>query len=216
VKSVLLIETERDGLMGRIVEISLADLNTGSENKHAKKFKLCVEDVQGKNCFTQFHGFTLSKGKVTYMIRKWTTLVEALVEARTKDGYLLRVFCVGYTYRKQNQVRKTSYAKRTQVLEIRRRMIKIMERHITRATITEFVGKLIAEKIGQEIRDECTWIHPLKAAFIRKVKVLKKPKLDAAKIAEMSKAALKAETEEPRKEPEREEDPGAKNLLAES
>jgi len=54
---------------------------------------------------------SLAKYKIYYMIRKYCSLIEAFTEARTKDGYVLRVFCIGYTYRKAGQVRKTSYAK---------------------------------------------------------------------------------------------------------
>ena len=38
--------------------------------------------------------------KVTYSIRKWCSLIDAFCEAKTKDGYVLRVFAIGYTHRK--------------------------------------------------------------------------------------------------------------------
>nr|XP_040130748.1 40S ribosomal protein S3a-like [Ictidomys tridecemlineatus] len=42
-----------DGLKGRVFEVSLVDLQ--SDEVAFRKFKLITEDVQGKNCLTNFH-----------------------------------------------------------------------------------------------------------------------------------------------------------------
>ena len=41
------------------------------------------------------------------------------------------------------------------------------------------------DSIGQEIEKKCNSIFPLQNVFIRKVKVLKKPKFDLTKLMEM-------------------------------
>ncbi|EFN52823.1 hypothetical protein CHLNCDRAFT_15784, partial [Chlorella variabilis] len=43
-----------DGLNGRVVEVSLADLQNNEADAY-RNIKLRVEDVQGRNCLTQFH-----------------------------------------------------------------------------------------------------------------------------------------------------------------
>jgi hypothetical protein len=43
------------------------------------------------------------------------TLIEANVGVKTTDGYLLRVFCIGFTNKDQMSQRKTCYAQHTQV-----------------------------------------------------------------------------------------------------
>jgi hypothetical protein len=43
------------------------------------------------------------------------TLIEATIDVRTTDGYLLRMFCIGFTSKRQNQIKKTCYAQTTQV-----------------------------------------------------------------------------------------------------
>ena len=50
---------------------------------------------------------------------------------KTTDGYLLRVFCIGFTKRQPNQIKKTSYAKSSQCRSIRRRMVEIITREIS-------------------------------------------------------------------------------------
>ncbi|KAG0203029.1 ribosomal 40S subunit protein S1B, partial [Mortierella sp. NVP41] len=47
-----------DALKGRVLEISLADLNKSEEHSF-RKIKLRVDEVQGKNCLTNFHGMDM-------------------------------------------------------------------------------------------------------------------------------------------------------------
>lgn len=79
-----------------------------------KKFKLLCEDVQGKNCLTNFHGMNLTTDKLRSMVKKWQTLIEAHADVKTTDGYLLRFFCIGFTH-KQQPSQKCCYAQSNQV-----------------------------------------------------------------------------------------------------
>merc|ERR1712039_485170 len=54
-----------DGLKGRVYEVSLADLNSENDAERSfRKFKLVCEDVQGKNCLTNFYGMNLTTDKL--------------------------------------------------------------------------------------------------------------------------------------------------------
>lgn len=50
-------------------EVSLADLQ--NDEVAFRKFKLISEDVQGKNCLTNFHGMDLTRDKMCSMVKKW-------------------------------------------------------------------------------------------------------------------------------------------------
>lgn len=105
-----------DGLKGRVYEVSLADLqNEHDAERSFRKFKLICEDVQGKNCLTNFYGMNLTTDKLRSMVKKWQTLIEAHADVKTTDGYLLRVFCIGFTHKQQYQNSKTCYAQAQQV-----------------------------------------------------------------------------------------------------
>lgn len=80
-----------------------------------RKFKLIAEDVKGRNVLTNFHGMDLTTDKLRSMVKKWQTLIEANVDVKTTDNYLLRVFCIGFTSKDQSSTRKTCYAQHTQV-----------------------------------------------------------------------------------------------------
>uniref|UniRef100_A0A671DVW3 Small ribosomal subunit protein eS1 n=1 Tax=Rhinolophus ferrumequinum TaxID=59479 RepID=A0A671DVW3_RHIFE len=133
-----------DGLKGRVFEVSLADLQ--NDEVAFRKFKLITEDVQGKNCLTNFHGMDLTRDKMCSMVKIWQTVIEAHVDVKTTDGYLLRLFCVGFTEKRNNQIRKTSYAQHQQVRHIRKKMMEIMTREVQTKDLKEVVNKLIPDK----------------------------------------------------------------------
>lgn len=65
-----------DGLKGRVYEVSLADLQ--NDEVAFRKFKLITEDVQGKNCLTNFHGMDLTRDKMCSMVKKWQVMITFL------------------------------------------------------------------------------------------------------------------------------------------
>merc|ERR1711998_346032 len=173
-----------DGLKGRVFEVSLGDLNK-SEDDSFRKIRLRVEDIQGKNCLTNFWGMRFTTDKLRSLVRKWQSLIEAHCDVKTTDGYLLRLFCIGFTKRRQFQIRKTSYAQSAQIRAIRKKMTDIMTKEVSSVELIKAVEKFIPEYIGKDIQKACEGIYPLQNVYIRKVKILKAPKFDASKLAEI-------------------------------
>ena len=64
---------------------------------------------------TNFYGMNLTTDKLRSMVKKWQTLIEAHADVKTTDGYLLRLFCIGFTQKQQQQNSKTCYAQAQQV-----------------------------------------------------------------------------------------------------
>merc|ERR1719447_184571 len=123
-----------DGLKGRVYEVSLADLqNENDAERSFRKFKLVCEEVQGKNCLTNFHGMGLTTDKLRSMVKKWQTLIEANCDVKTTEGYTLRVFCIGFT-RKQE---------------------------VSTNDLKDVVNKLIPDSIARDIEKACQGIYPL-------------------------------------------------------
>lgn len=164
-------------------EISLADLQ--NDEVAYKKFRLISEEVQGRHVLTNFHGMDLTTDKLRSMVKKWQTLIETHVDVRTTDGYLLRIFCIGFTRRWPHQIKKTSYAQSTKVRAIRKKMVEIITNNIQTVDLKDVVLKLIPDSIAKDIEKACNSIYPLHDVMIRKVKVLKKPKFDLNKLLEM-------------------------------
>lgn len=188
------LKNANDALKGRIFEVSLADLQ--KDEDHAfRKVKLRVDEVQGKNCLTNFHGLDFTSDKLRSLVRKWQTLIEANVVVKTTDDYLLRLFAIGFTKRRPNQIKKTTYAASSQIRAIRKKMVEIMTRDASSCTLAQLTQKLIPEVIGREIEKATQGIYPLQnvcgcnsetvghtansaQVHVRKVKLLKAPKFD--------------------------------------
>lgn len=116
-----------------------------NETQAWAKFKLRIDDVNGRNCLTNFHGMTMTSDKHRSLIRKWQTLIEANIDVRTTDGYLLRLFAIGFTARRPNQIKKTTYAQTSQVKAIRKKMFEILTREASTCDLQAFVAKLYVD-----------------------------------------------------------------------
>merc|ERR1711881_719398 len=82
-----------------------AGLKVNEEQSHIK-IKFMCEDVQGNRVVTNFHGMGLTRDKICSLVKKWHTLIEAWVDVKTTDGYVLRMFVMGFTKRRRAQICK--------------------------------------------------------------------------------------------------------------
>jgi len=175
-----------DGLKGRVYEVSLADLQSETDAERSfRKFRFICEDVQGKNCLTNFYGMTLTTDKLRSMVKKWQTLIEAFVDVKTTDGYLVRVFCIGFTLKQNQTTQKTCYAQSQQIRQIRKKMTDIITREVSSSDLKELVNKLIPDSMSVDITKACQGIYPLHDVHIRKVKVIRRPRFDLHKLMEL-------------------------------
>lgn len=172
-----------EGLKGRVVEVSLADLQSNEDFAY-RKIKLCIEDVQGYNCVTNFHGMDMTRDKVCSLIQKRQTIIEANVDVKTSDGYIVRMFCIAFTKKDKDQIKETCYAKSAQVRGIREKMVNYMTELGNKGDLRTLVHTLITADCGKEIEKAANTVFPIKECYIRKVKVLKKPKFDVTALME--------------------------------
>jgi len=175
-----------DSLKGRVVESALSDLNNNQDAW--RKVKLCIEDIQGKTCLTNFHAMDMTRDKLCQFIRKWQTLVDAHCEVKTQDGYVLRVFVVAFTGKQPTQARKTSYAQHQQIKAIRKKIVEIITKEAGSSNLSDLVAKFNhVDQFPKMITKACQFIYPLSGAVIKKVKTLKKPKFDIVRLNELYK-----------------------------
>jgi len=128
------------------------------------------------------------------MVNKWHSLIEAFVQAKTSDGYILRLFAIAFTKRTKRQVKATCFAKASHQKLIRKKMMEIMQATVQKSTLKELTKIFIKEEIGKQIQKECSKIYPLQDnCMVRKAKILKKPKFDLTKLMELYQDKPEAE-----------------------
>jgi len=204
-----------DQLKGRVVETSLADLNDKSEQMAWRKVKLCIEEVQGRACLTNFHGLDMTRDKLCSYLKKWQTTVEVHAEVKTQDGYILRIFVVAFTGRQTGQVRKCSYAQHAQVKRIRKAITDILTKEASSVNLVDLVQKFTLDAIPEACKKACQFIYPLSHVILKKVKTLKKPKFDISKLNELYKdTPVRAEGGGKKGKGKVEEEEAPKNLLS--
>jgi len=204
-----------DQLKGRVVESSLADLNDKSEQMAWRKVKLCIEEVQGRACLTNFHGMDMTRDKLSSFLKKWQTTIEVHAEVKTQDGYILRIFVVAFTGRQTGQIRKCSYAQHTQVKQIRKKIVEILTKEASSVNLVDLVQKFTLDAIPEACKKAAQFIYPLSHVLIKKVKTLKKPKFDITKLNELYKEQpMKMEAGGAKKGKGKQDEDEPKNLLS--
>ena len=131
-----------DSLRGRVFEISLADLNRDAHEQAWRKVRVQCEEVKGYDCYTNYYGMDITRDKLCTLVKKWHSTIESFAQAKTSDGYSLRMFCIAFTRRHKRQVKDTSYAKNSQQKLIRQKMMEIMVAECQKSTLKELFDKL--------------------------------------------------------------------------
>ncbi|KAF5757438.1 putative ribosomal protein S3Ae [Helianthus annuus] len=103
-----------EGLKHRVFEVSLVDLHNDEDHSY-RKIRLRAED-----------GMDFTTDKLRSLVKKWQSLIEVHVDVKTTDNYTLRMFCIGFTKKRANQVKRTCYAQSSKIKQIRRKMREIM------------------------------------------------------------------------------------------
>ena len=175
-----------ESMKGRVYEANLGDLNTGYEAN--KKIKLIVEDADGKSkiALTNFYGLECTRDYLCSLIRTWHTLIDLFVDCKTNDGFLMRFFVVAFTSKYgYTQKKATCYANRSQVKQMRAIMTKIITRVCKASSLKDLVGKILGKELTDEMAKKCKHIFPLENITIRKVKSIKRPRVDMTQLNAM-------------------------------
>ena len=174
-----------ESMKGRVFEANLGDLNTDYECN--QKIKLIVEDADGKSriALTNFYGLECTRDYLCSLIRKWHTLIDLFVDCKTSDGFLMRFFVVAFTAKEYSQKKAICYANRAQVKQMRAIMTKIITRVCKASTLKELVNKVLGKELTNEMAQKCKHIFPLENITIRKVKSIKRPRVDMTQLSSM-------------------------------
>eukprot|EP00766_Chilomastix_caulleryi_P001054 gnl/Chilomastix_caulleri/2032.p1 GENE.gnl/Chilomastix_caulleri/2032~~gnl/Chilomastix_caulleri/2032.p1 ORF type:complete len:171 (-),score=62.90 gnl/Chilomastix_caulleri/2032:168-644(-) len=98
-----------DDLMGRILDVNMADLAKDEQYAY-RKLKLRIEQIKDRDCLTNFYGLDMTRDRLCQLFRKGMTFIESFVDVKTLDGYYLRVFGIAFTSKAPHQIKRSCRA----------------------------------------------------------------------------------------------------------
>ncbi len=176
---------EANKLKGRVFEISLADLKKNMPEMSWRKIQLQVEAVEGSKCYTSFYGMSMTRDRLCHIVKKWQSTIESFVDVKTQDGYFMRIFAIAFTQRRKTQLKATCYASACQQAKIRKKMREIIVDESKSVPLKQLTDKFVERIIEKRIGKECNRIFPLQNIYLKRVKMLKKPRFDFSRLMDM-------------------------------
>merc|ERR1711884_763772 len=171
----------KDGLMNRVCECSYSDVVENNQYAY-KKIRMQVEEVKSGNCYTSFYGIDMVREKLYYFLKKKMSLIDVFADVKTNDGYILRVFVTAFTGKMKQQVKTNTYAKSSQIRAIRSAFVKFLTKAAQTSNISEYTANILNNTVAEKLQSKGSKIFPLGQVLVRKVKVLKKSKIDINKL----------------------------------
>jgi len=160
------IATDPNHLIGRTYETLLADI-TGDINHQFIKIKFKIVDIEDNIAKTIYIGHEYFREYEKSLIMRRTSVVEAIRDVTTKDGYRYRIRVGVYTTKRINNSRKKA---------IRRYVFKLLDKWASKCDNERFVKDMIFGKIDEEIKKVSVKVYPIREGTgIMKVKLISTP-----------------------------------------
>ena len=169
-----------DYVGGRVWELSHGDLT--QDQTHVYRLFKWKAIAAGDDVYTQFAGMRITRDKLASIMRKYRTLINAEVDVKTADGFILRLFSIGFTKKLANSNKKHCYATQEQCRKVRDVMKKAMVDGTQNYDVEAICKKLVEDKIENEIVENCKSFCQIEGVYVTKVKVIKAPALTAEQI----------------------------------
>jgi len=175
-------------LLGRQFEIRADDKdrnmtidehNDSTLNNFVLKYKVVAVKEDEKACVCLPCGIRPAKGFLGFQMKKRHTTIDACVDFKTADGYLVRVMVKAITKRLTPYSVKTSaYAKSSQVKLIREKLKEVVKEECSKKVLSVIVNDMSAPRSLSDALEQATVpIYPLAQEFMFWLRILKEPQI---------------------------------------
>ncbi len=148
-------------LIGRNVETTVGEL-TNDMTKNNTKVILRINNVIGEIATTDLMGHELTTDYVRSIVKRQTSRIDANVEVKTKDKYVIRVKPTCFTIKR---------ARSSQMQAIREMMVEIVKKRAAESDFEAFMQEAILGRLSAAIYRQAKFIYPLRRVEIRKTQV---------------------------------------------
>ncbi|MDH3677320.1 MAG: 30S ribosomal protein S3ae [Nitrosopumilus sp.] len=156
--------TDDQNAKGRVLEVTLYDILKGDPSQHQYKMYFQLDKVEDDKASTIFKRFEYSKEFLRSLVRRGSSKINFIIDAKTKDGFIFRIKVIALTHRQLNTSRKHA---------LRLIARDIINQTIPEMTIDQFVQATCYGKINSDIMGAAKKVIRIRHVGLEKVKLIR-------------------------------------------
>ena len=156
--------TSDETAKGRVLEVTLFEILKGDPSQHQYKLFFQVDKVNQEKATTIFKRYEYAKEFLRSLIRRGSSRINFILDAETKDGYILRIKMLALSHRELNTSRKHA---------LRLIAKDVLEKTVRNMTLDQFVQASCYGKINSDIMAAAKKVIHLRHVGLEKVKLIR-------------------------------------------
>ncbi len=158
--------TDAEKARGRVVETTLYDILKQDPQHYSFKLYFQVDRVEGETAHTVLRGHEYSREYLRSLVRRGSSMSDFIKDYHTKDGYLVRVYCIAFSQGRMNTSKKH---------DLRTVMDRVIGERASGLTYDQFAQEMVLQKIASDVYNEAKKVTHLRHVGLRKSKLIKMP-----------------------------------------
>jgi len=151
---------------GRVIETTLYDILKQDPQHYAFKLFFQIDRVDGGTAYTVFKGHEYSREFLRSLIRRGSSMSDLIHDYTTKDGFVVRVYCIALSQGKMNSSKKH---------DLRIIMDAVIKEKAAGMNYEGFVQELVLQKVASDVYNEAKKVTHLRHVGVRKSKLISRP-----------------------------------------
>ena len=156
--------TNDENAVGRVIDVTLFDILKGDQSQHQYKIFFQIDKVQGDRATTIFKKYEYAKEFLRSMVRRGSSKINLIIDAKTKDGYVFRLKLLILTHRQLNTSRQNALRLIAQ---------DVIQKTVPQMTIDQFVQATCYGKINSDIMAAAKKLIRVRHVGFEKVKLVR-------------------------------------------
>ena len=156
--------TSDETAKGRVLEVTLFEILKGDPSQHQYKLYFQVDKVNQEKATTIFKRYEYAKEFLRSLIRRGSSRINFILDAKTKDGYIFRIKMLALSHRELNTSRKHA---------LRLIAKDVLEKTVRNMTLDQFVQASCYGKINSDIIAAAKKVIHLRHVGLEKVKLIR-------------------------------------------
>ena len=169
--------TSDETAKGRVLEVTLFEILKGDPSQHQYKLYFQVDKVNQEKATTIFKRYEYAKEFLRSLIRRGSSRINFILDAKTKDGYIFRIKMLALSHRELNTSRKRA---------LRLIAKDVLEKTVRNMTLDQFVQASCYGKINSDIMAAAKKVIHLRHVGLEKVKLVRTAEAEITLLQEFS------------------------------